>query len=261
MRNEFLRTFALEDIQISRAHGSDGRTVEAYAAVFDSPVEVKDKHGHYMEVIDRSAFKRTLSHGINKVTVLYNHGMTMQGTPSDLGSVPIGRPLEIRADSKGLFTVTRYNKSEMADHVLEAIRNGDIRSQSFRGAIYRSSPDGRVPRARAGQDLPTVVRHELGLMEYGPTPIPVYEGAAITAVRSVQEIAQQLSNLDEDAVADLIRTLASTHSVDSDALRATPVNAGLGSEDSPERHSARQKQLRFQTELRNRGVLRNAEAE
>ncbi|MDG4750617.1 HK97 family phage prohead protease [Micromonospora sp. WMMD718] len=260
MREDYFRTFALDDIQISRSHG-DGRTVEAYAAVFDTPVEVKDRHGHYMEVIDRNAFKRTLSHGIGKVTVLYNHGMTMHGTPSDLGSVPIGRPLEIRQDGKGLFTVTRYNQSEMADAVLEAIRNGDIRGQSFRGQIFRSSPNGRVPRAKAGQSLPTVVRHELGLVEYGPTPIPVYEAAAITAVRSAQEIAEAIKHLDKEAVAALIETLASTHSVDSDALRATPVSAGLGSEDSPNRHSARQKQLRLRAELLTRGVFRNAEAE
>lgn len=260
MREEFRRTFALDDIQISRSH-SDGRTVEAYAAVFDTPVEIQDRHGRYIEVIDRNAFNRTLKNNSQKVGVFYHHGLTLQGTPSDLGSVPLGSPLEIRADSKGLFTVTRYNRSELADSVLEAIRNGDIRGQSFSGRIFRSSPNGRVPKVKAGEPLPTVTRLELGLSEYGPTPTPAYEMAAITAVRSVQDIADELAHLDEDVLADLIRALTSTSERNSEAVRATPENAGLGTEDSPERHSARQRHLRLKSELRDRGVIANEEAE
>ena len=42
MSMTYLRTWALDDIQISRSHG-DGRTVEAYAAVFDTPTEINDR--------------------------------------------------------------------------------------------------------------------------------------------------------------------------------------------------------------------------
>lgn len=252
MADLYQRTFALDDIQISRAY-SDGRTVEAYAAVFDMPTEIRDQHGNYTEVIDRSAFKRTLDHGISKVSVLYNHGLTMHGTPSDLGSVPIGRPVEIRADHKGLFTVTRYNKSELADSVLEAIKNGDIRSQSFNGRVYRSNPT-RVPRVRPGAALPTVTRLELGLTEYGPTIRPAYKDAEILAVRSVQDIIGDITSLDENSIAELIRTLSSTSARDSETVSATPGNAGLGTEDSLEQHSARQRLLRLRSEMRFRGV-------
>lgn len=256
MSNEYLRTFVLDDIQISRSH-RDGRTVEAYAAVFDIPVEVQDQHGHYTEVIDRSAFNRTLKNNLDKVIVLYNHGRNLDGSPSDFGSVPIGRPLEIRADQKGLFTVTRYNKSEFADSVLEAIRNDAIRTQSFSGRIYRSNPAGRVPRVRAGQPLPVVTRLELGLREYGPTPIPVYEQAAVTAVRSVQDIVGDIANLDDNSIAELVRTLSVTSARNSATGSATPGNAGLGTEDSLNQHSARQRLLRLRTDMRYRGVLGN----
>ncbi|WP_433114280.1 HK97 family phage prohead protease [Micromonospora sp. CA-246542] len=258
MSEEYRRTFALDDIQISRSY-SDGRTVEAYAAVFNTPVEISDRHGRYIERIDAAAFNRTIKNNSDRVVCLYNHGYTIHGTPSDLGSIPIGTPLEIRADSKGLFTVTRYNRSEMADHVLEAIRNGDIRSQSFTGQIYRSSHT-RIPKAKHGEPLPTVTRFELGLREYGPTPMPAYEAAAITAVRSVQEIAEELAHLDEDAIADLVRTLSATSFGDSATERATSVSTELGSEDSPDWHSARLRQLRLKSEMRSRGVTTNEEA-
>jgi len=57
--SDFTRSFPLEDIQI-RA-GGDGRTVEAYAAVFGQEVPISDADGRYMERVDPSAFNKTLA--------------------------------------------------------------------------------------------------------------------------------------------------------------------------------------------------------
>ncbi len=220
-RPTFHRSYALDNIEIvSRAKGGDGRTVEAYAAVFDQPAEVKDQHGHYMEVIHRSAFNRTLNSG-RPPLVLYNHGLTLDGAVDSLAQVPIGTALDVKADERGLLTVTRYNKSALADSVLASIENGDIKAQSFRGAVYGSDPRGRVPRVSRGGALPTVTRTELGLSDYGPTPVPYYTGALITAVRSMSDVAAQLAELDDDARAELIR-----------ALQATPVTGSADSASS-----------------------------
>lgn len=243
---DYARSWALDDIQILRAadgHG-DGRTVEAYAAVFDTPAEIRDAHGHYNEVIARTAFNRTLEHGIERVGVFYHHGMTLHGTPSDLGAVPIGSPVSIRADGKGLRTVTRFNRSELADSVLEAIRNDDIRGYSFRGRIFQSNPN-RMPKARGGQ-LPTVTRTELGLQEYGPTPSPAYVGAGILAMRStLNEIHQEL--------VELTRNIAPSTPMDPDGVEATP-DPGLGAEDSRTAHSVRLRQLALKRAVRERGM-------
>src|SRR6266568_7666268 len=62
-RAEYMRLYPLEDIHILRsADGGDGRTVEAYAAVFGEPAEIQDHEGHYVEVIDPSAFNRAIDH-------------------------------------------------------------------------------------------------------------------------------------------------------------------------------------------------------
>jgi HK97 family phage prohead protease len=251
----FDRTFPLDDIQISRS--GDGRTVEAYAAMFEAPYEVRDQHGHYMEVLSRSVFNRTLSGGAGKSAMcLYNHGMTVHGTPDMMGSVPLGTPLEIRPDGRGLLTVTRYNKGPFADQVLESIRNGDIRAQSFRGRIIRSDPNGRVPRQRYGQTLPTVTRHEMGLTDYGPTPIPVNAGAEIVAVRSLTDLIDELRDLDADEREELLRTLdLSTPAEDpddeeeeddvEDDVEAISDDSEPGAEDPPlKRHSIRQIDIR-----------------
>jgi HK97 family phage prohead protease len=245
------RTFPLDDIQIQRS--GDGRTVEAYAAMFDAPYEVRDEHGHYKEVIERAAFNRTLNGGAGRQAMcLYNHGRNLEGQPDSMASIPLGNPLEIRADGRGLLTVTRYNRGPYTDQVLEAIRNGDIKAQSFRGRIVRSSPNGRVPRSRYGAPLPTVTRHELGLTDYGPTPIPVNLGAEIVAVRSVQDLITELQELDADEREELLRSLnleQSTHDGDPDDEEvddeedlddetATPDGSGPGAEDPPAERSA-----------------------
>ena len=192
-RAEFMRLYALEDIHILRsADGGDGRTVEAYAAVFGEPAEIQDHEGHYIEVIEPTAFNRAIEHASRarggfpgSVKVLWNHGRDLSGKTSDRFSMPIGVPVDIRAESRGLLTRTRYSDTPLADEVLENIRAGSITSQSFTGAIMRSTPQlrhGDKHRPRGG-DLTTVRRTELGLREYGPVLWPAYSGAEIVGVR------------------------------------------------------------------------------
>lgn len=197
----FMRSYPVEDIRIlSRAQGSefsDGRTVEAYVAVFDSPAEIVDDQGHYMETIDRTAFNKAIndarpqgSRTVWRTGVFYNHGMSLHGTPSDRFSVPLGSPVDIRIEDRGLLTVTRYNKTPLADEILEAISSGDITGHSFTGRILRSDPQRPTSRRYGYQrtadgSLPKVRRLELGLREYGPTPFPAYVDTAVVGVRSM----------------------------------------------------------------------------
>src|SRR3954463_15443957 len=154
------RTYAVSDLDITRTDRA-GRTVTAYAAVFDQEAEIRDVHGHYVETINRSAFNRAVSHGIARVSVFYNHGYDLSGKPNMLGAVPIATPVEIRPDGKGLLTISRYNDGELADAVLAAWEGGQITGQSFRGAVYQSRDRGKRGT------LKVVERAELGLKEYG----------------------------------------------------------------------------------------------
>lgn len=195
------RFVPLLDIEIDRS--GDGRTVTAYAATFDEPYEVRDFDGHYDEVIDRTAFNRALGRGIDHVGVFYNHGRNLEGQPSDRFSLPIGTPLEIKAEARGLVTVTRYAKTPLADEVLELIRDGAIKSQSFRGAVISSA------RPTAGSNgRPVIRRTALGLREYGPTKFPANNSAAILAVRS-SLLAEQVGELSETEREELLALLQS----------------------------------------------------
>lgn len=190
---DFIRAVALDDIRI-RAGGT-GRTVEAYAAIFGEPAEIMDADGHYFEVNSPSAFSRSIAHHSGGFPVVYNHGMTIAGTPSDRGSVPIGVSKEVRVDKRGVLTISEYGNSELADEVLEQIRMGSVKAQSYGGRFIRSDP--RIPRGgfRPGStgQLRTVTRLEVAMREFGPTPFPAFAGAAITGVRAQQVLGAILT--------------------------------------------------------------------
>jgi phage head maturation protease len=195
-RTELLRTYPLEDIHIlTRAEGDgSGRVVEAYATVFDTEAEIRDHQGHYKEIIDRSAFDQVLGRIMRspgglaaQVKVLFNHGRTMGGVEAPEFQLPLGKPLDVRPEQRGLLTRTEYDASDpFTERVLSKIHAGTITAQSFVGGIIRSSPElsgpGAKYRGRNGV-LPTVRRMVLGLREYGPVLYPAYTGAEILGVR------------------------------------------------------------------------------
>lgn len=203
-------------IDISVRSGGDGRTVDAYAAVFDTPQEIRDREGHYIEQLHRSTFDKTLAQRGNQLQAIFNHGKTMYGTPSERFSMPIGVPLEVKPEPKGLWTATRMAKTPLGDEVLQLIDEGAIKGYSFSGSFLATDRQ----RAKAAGGLPTFVRMETALREYGPTPFPYYADAQIVGVRSeaaellatmtAEEIDEFVASLAEPARADLLRALAAT---------------------------------------------------
>jgi HK97 family phage prohead protease len=236
-RAEYMRLYALEDIHILRsADGGDGRTVEAYAAVFGEPAEIQDHEGHYVEVIDPAAFNRAIDHASRarggfpgSVKVLWNHGRDLAGSPSDRFSMPIGIPVDIRAEARGLLTRTRYSETPLADEVLENIRAGSITTQSFTGRIMRSDPQlrrGERYRPDSAGNLRTVRRTELGLREYGPVLWPAYSGAEIVGVRMSTPGAYALDPDDSDEALPL----------DEEPAAGDPLTRASGEEHSARYH-------------------------
>jgi HK97 family phage prohead protease len=248
MRESYARAFALDDIQVvARAKGGDGRTIEAYAAVFNTPQEIHDHAGDYMEVIHPTAFNRTISQGAaSRSLYMFNHGRrVIDGQPDSLAQVPIGSPLSVQADGRGLRTVARVNKSALGEATLEAVRNGDIKGYSFRGNAYRSEP-ARTPKVKRGQALPTVTRMELSLADFGPTPTPYYEAAEIVAIRSAGVLFSEINGMDEAERAELFRMMLAATSLGSPAAEPPASNPEPGPEDSRETHSTRDKDLALQ---------------
>lgn len=250
-RAELFRSYALEDYHVVRASEGDrsGRVVEAYATVFDDPVEINDHQGHYEEEIDRVAFNKRIADlersraGFAGAKVFYNHALTIHGTPSERYSMPVAVCEGIRAEARGPITRSRYLDTPLGNEVLEMWLSGAISGQSFTGAIIRSTPElrrGEKYRPRNGQ-LQRVRRLELGLREFGPTPFPAYVNAELVGVR----------------MSPLGTYLAAEHEEEDAAL--PPYEEAAAGEPLPEQHSARYHQhalyrLRSQ-ELREKAGL------
>lgn len=196
------RSFAIDDL-IVRSDG-DGRTVEAYAAVFGQPTEIRDQYGHYYETIDRTAFDGVLKRNV-KPAVFFNHGRDIFGNPSDKWSAPVAVHRSASTDGRGLRVSSWYVNTPAGDEALELIRSGAVDGFSFSGKPNRS----RTIAAAKGDDLPTVVRQELSLAEYGPAVFRAYEGARVLAMRSASQIVESLDELQPEQVTELLDVLRS----------------------------------------------------
>lgn len=216
-RQELVRSVPLLDYEIER--GGDGRTVVAYAATFNDPYEVVDFEGHYDEILNRSVFNRTLGRGHSGVQVLYNHGRTISGTPAAEFSMPVAVAQDVKAETRGLLTRSRYLKTPLGDAVLEMWREGAITAQSFRGPIIRSAPARPGPNGR-----PVIERLELGLVEYGPAPFAFNSGADLVAIRSalLEDRLSALGDLTDEERAELAQALT------LDKPHATPAELAPG---------------------------------
>lgn len=199
-----------------------GRTVTAYAAAFDSPASVYDPQfspARHLESVARSAFTRALNAGAGlKAKVLFNHGKTIDGTPSERFSMPIATPVDVRADGRGLLTVSRYAATPLADEVLELIRNESVTGQSFRGPVYKFTERGGI-----------VELTECGLREFGPCPFPAYADAEIVSIRSAADLMEAVEDLTPEQRAELARLLTST--IDTPAEGPDPAPAESGTAD------------------------------
>jgi HK97 family phage prohead protease len=211
-----VRTFTF-DAEFAIRSGGDGRTVEGYAVVWDELAEVLDFEGHYMETFRKGSFGRFLK-SKRSLPVFFNHGMTMYRTPSTRFEVPIGRSVELTENKRGLFTVSRYAKTEAADEVLQLINDDVVRAQSVQ---FKRTPSGggtrRTERADKKSGLDLVERLDVQPVEFGPTPAPAYHGAALTKVRT-SFLAEQISGLSAEERAELAELIRSA----SDADPSTP---------------------------------------
>lgn len=216
MRFTIERAVPLADLDVK------GRTVTAYAAAFDSPASVYDPQftpARHLESVARSAFARALNAGAGpKAKVLFNHGKTIDGTPSERFSMPIATPIEVRADARGLLTVSRYAATDLADEVLELIRNESVTGQSFRGPVYNYVERSGI-----------VELTECGLREYGPCPFPAYADAEIVSIRSAADLMEAVEDLTPEQRAELARLL--TSSTDTPVEGPDPAPAPEGTAD------------------------------
>lgn len=169
----------------------DGRTLEGYGAVFNSPTRINNWEGDFQETIAPGAFKKTLSE--RKPIMQYDHGRDPR-----VGSLPIGAIQELREDEQGLYVRARMLDNPIVEPIRQAIEAGAISGMSFKFNVVRDEwrdATGRTLRPEelgrllhnAGERGP-LQRHikEVQLFEVGPVATPAYSGTSV-GVRSLTD--------------------------------------------------------------------------
>lgn len=143
-----------------KAVNKSERTFEGYASTFDL-----DLGG---DLITKGAFTKTLQEAGARVKVLWQH------------SDPIGRPIEMEEDDKGLFVKAKISKTRLGDEALELMHDG---------VIDRMSIGYRIPEGKSeyNSDGIRIIR-ELKLLEFSVVTFPMNEAAVITDVKRVRDM-------------------------------------------------------------------------
>lgn len=193
---------------------TDGRTLEGYAAVFNSPTVIETFFGDFEEEIARGAFRKTLR---DKTPVLqFDHGRDMR-----TGSIPIGAINNINEDEHGLFVSARLFDNDVVEPIRQAIEAEAINGMSFRFRIMKEDWRDAAGDLIADDDdlfdllfdddaMPRRTVREVELFELGPVVFPAYDSTSV-GVRSL------LATLDRDKRVTLVRELVETVCGDSRA--------------------------------------------
>jgi len=145
----------------------EGRTLEGYASIFGN----LDSGG---DIVHKGAFGKTLKERGGKVKFLWQHD----------SREPLGRPLELREDDKGLFIKAIVSKTRRGLDTLELLRDGAINEFSIGydaikgGTDYSEGVDGsRIRNLR-----------EIKLYEFSLVTFAMNEEAQVTALKEeIQE--------------------------------------------------------------------------
>lgn len=204
-------------VEFRAAESGDGRTLEGYAAVFDTPTRIDSWEGTFDERVSYGAFAKTLK---ERTPVLqFDHGRDAR-----TGSVPIGSIQEIREDSNGLFVRARLYDNATVEPIRQAIEGGSIDGMSFRFRVTNERWRDAEGRDVSDSELSRLLRDpgsrgplqreitEVELFEAGPVVFPAYEATSV-GVRSM------LTLLTDEDRATLVEELA-------EALRESPPAKG-----------------------------------
>jgi HK97 family phage prohead protease len=173
-----------------RSTGGDGRTLEGYAAVFDTPTRIASTGGDFDETILPGAFSRSLK--ARTPVLQFEHGRDPR-----VGAVPIGAIDALTEDSRGLHVRARLYDNPVVEPVRQAIAGQSIKGMSFRFGV----PEGGDTWTRRSGGLELREIRDADVHELGPVVFPAYDTTTVS-VRSL------LSGMDAEERAALVRELA-----------------------------------------------------
>lgn len=156
----------------------NGRVFTGYASTFDV-----DLGG---DLIVEGAFTKTLKERSDRVKILWQH------------NEPLGRPLRMIEDNKGLYVEGKISKTRLGDEAIELMRDGVVDQMS----IGFSIPQGKSDRDENGL---RIIR-EVKLFEFSPVTFPMNENAFIQTVKNAKDLLSA-GNMSESDIKEMSELL------------------------------------------------------
>lgn len=153
--------------------------IEGYAAYFGNI----DSYG---DIIEQGAFTKTLKEGSGRVKVLWQHDT----------SEPIGKPIAMEQDSKGLYIKAKISMTDTGRKAMELMRDGVIDEMSIGYDIIKDEYKGKNRMLK-----------ELRLWEFSPVTFAANEKARITSAKSLSELLYDVKHADINEIKNAIEKL------------------------------------------------------
>lgn len=191
----------------------DGRTLEGYAAVFDTPTLIASWDGTFEEEISRGAFRKSLR--VKTPVLQFDHGRDVR-----TGSVPIGAVEDVHEDDKGLYVKARLYDNPVVEPVRQAIEGGSVNGMSIRFEVIRDEWRDKDGKKIKPDELSSLLWEpgergplkrtilEVNLWEAGPVVFPAYDATSV-GVRSLLAgfEAEERKALIHELAADVLRVV------------------------------------------------------
>lgn len=170
--------FKAEDINESK------RTFAGYASTWDL-----DQGG---DIIHKGAFKKTISERGNQVKVLWQHDQNQ----------PIGLPVSMVEDSKGLLVEAKLSNTTLGNDVIELLKDGVVNQMSIGYSIPANKSE---INAKGFRDI-----SEVKLYEFSPVTFPMNESAIITGAKNMRDALAmgRIEQKDLQQVQELLKDLS-----------------------------------------------------
>nr|DAD89921.1 MAG TPA: prohead serine protease [Siphoviridae sp. ctxfQ4] len=159
------------------AYNEEEGIFSGYGAVFDNV----DSGG---DIIEPEAFTKTLAEGWERVKILALHNDCW---------LPIGRPIELREDTNGLFLSAKISDTSMGRDIKVLLKDGVLNELSigYDPIVFDYDGDG--------------IRHlrEVKLWEVSVVTWAMNPEAVITGYKSMQETAERAQAIKADLLLDV----------------------------------------------------------
>lgn len=224
---------------------NDGRTLDGYGAVFNSPTRIDSWEGCFNETLSPGAFRKSLKERTPRMQFDHGHHPL-------IGSIPIGRFTTVEEDAHGLHVVGRLSDNWLIEPVRQAIAEGGIDGMSFRFSVIREEwrdSEGKAIRdeqelweaiyngSRDEDSVITRTLKEVRVTEVGPVVWPAYEDTNV-GVRSGKITIDLGSRQDLARAAFVIdAAVRNTGDVGEDKDVLTRNDAPPSTDDDADRHS------------------------